>query len=183
MKNGKLTAKCLGIITDKQDRECLQKATANDIPSIVVDRKTDEPPEEYDMRLTAAIRTLQARSQASGTPVIALMGWLHILSPVFLMQFRSHVINVHPSLLPKYGGKGMYGNHVHKAVLQAKETESGISLHMVEQEVDTGKVLIQKTCPVYPDDSADTLRLRVQGLEKEWYPRLLEMMERGEVRL
>lgn len=183
MKNGKLTAKCLGLITDKHDRECLQKAADNNIPSIVVDRKPDEPPEEYDMRLTAAIRTLQTRSKSNGTPVIALMGWLHILSPVFLMQFRGHIINVHPSLLPKYGGKGMYGKHVHEAVLQAKETESGISLHIVEEEVDAGKILMQKQCPVLANDSADALRIRVQELEKEWYPRLLEMIQRGELQL
>lgn len=183
MKNGKLTAKCLGMITDKDDRECIAKAQAAGIAHIVIDHKANEPTEEYDMRLTAAIRTLQTRTGVSGTPIVALMGWLHILSPVFLMQFRGHIINVHPSLLPKYGGKGMYGKHVHEAVLQAKETESGISLHIVEEEVDTGKILMQKPCPVLADDSADALRIRVQELEKEWYPALLEMIQRGEVRL
>ncbi|MEK7171381.1 MAG: formyltransferase family protein, partial [Patescibacteria group bacterium] len=82
---------------------------------------------------------------------------------------------------PKFGGKNFFGQSVHEAVLSAHETETGMTIHFVEEDVDTGKIILQKTCPVLPNDTPDTLKDRVQTLEKEWYPRVIQMFADGKI--
>ncbi len=186
MKDGSLTAKCLGLITDRNDRGCIAKAEAAKIPITIVEKKEGEGREEYDKRLHAAIIHLVQSGQrlagsgsslsAHRSSLIAALGWMSILSPWFIKQWPNKIINVHPALLPKYGGKNMYGNRVHQAVLDAGEKESGITIHLMDEGVDTGKILLQKTCPVLPGDTVETLKERVQGLEREWYPKVLQMI-------
>jgi phosphoribosylglycinamide formyltransferase-1 len=84
------------------------------------------------------------------------------------------VINIHPALLPKYGGKGMYGANVHKAVLASKDKESGITIHQVNQDYDKGKIIFQATCPIQPKDTPETLAARIHELEHQHYPRVIE---------
>ncbi|MFH1444425.1 MAG: phosphoribosylglycinamide formyltransferase [Candidatus Peregrinibacteria bacterium] len=178
-KRGELKAKCLGLVTDRADRPCIDKAKAADLPFVVVTRVNGESREEFDRRVQEAIVSLGGEKNT----VIAALGWMFIFSPWFIQTWKNRIINVHPALLPKHSGKGMYGHHVHEAVLAAGEKESGISIHLMDEEVDTGRVLLQKTCPVLPDDTPETLQQRVQELEKEWYPKVLQMIELGEVKL
>jgi phosphoribosylglycinamide formyltransferase 1 len=160
LQDGSLKATCLGLIADKPDRGCVTKAKTAGIPVRVADTE----------HLSSAITELGGDAET----VIALMGWMWILPETFV---RAHtVINVHPALLPKHGGEGMYGRHVHEAVLKAGDKESGITIHRVDAGVDTGEILLQKTCPVLPDDTAETLQARVQELEKEWYPKFLDQI-------
>jgi len=179
MKKGELTATCLGLVTDRPDRGCIEKAKTAGLPLKIVERVPDEPREAFDRRVQEAIVALGGGKDT----VIAAMGWMFIFSPWFIAERKSRIINVHPALLPKHGGKGMYGHHVHDAVLAAKEKESGVSIHLMDEGVDTGPVLLQKTCPVLPGDTSATLQQRVQELEKEWYPRVLQMIESGEISL
>lgn len=104
--------------------------------------------------------------------LIVLVGYMRVLTKTFLQKFPK-VINVHPSLIPKYSGKNFYGQSVHEAVLQNKESETGMTIHYVDQGVDTGQIILQKTCPVHPDDTPETLKARVQELEKKWYPEVI----------
>lgn len=134
-----------------------------------------EAREEYDKRLDAAVRELLP---ASNENLIACMGWQWMLSPWFVEAYRHRILNVHPALLPKHPGA-----HAHELVLAAKETESGMTIHLIDEGMDTGKILLQKTCPVLPGDTSETLKARVQALECEWYPRVLEMINRGEMLL
>ena len=94
-----------------------------------------------------------------------LAGYLSILSPEFIKKWSRKIINIHPSLLPKFGGKGMYGMNVHRAVIEAKETESGCTIHFVDTGVDTGEIILQIKVPVLSDDTPEVLQKRV--LEKE----------------
>lgn len=186
--DGSLQSKCIGLITDSPNRGCIEKAKAANIPVVIVDKKPDESRENFDRRLQQAILQLCTQPKTKNLKpetgaIVACMGWLWILTPWLIRQFPNRILNVHPALLPKFGGKGMYGHHVHDAVLAAKEKESGMTIHLVNDSVDTGKILLQKTCPVLPDDTASTLQARVQELEKEWYPKVLEMMERGAIQL
>ncbi len=178
-KRGELKAKCLGLVTDREDRQCIDKAKEADLPFIIVTRVNGESREEFDRRVQEAIVSLGGGKDT----VIAALGWMFIFSPWFIQAWKDRIINVHPALLPKHSGKGMYGHHVHDAVLAAGEKESGVSIHLMDEEVDTGRILLQKTCPVLPDDTPDSLQQRVQGLEKEWYPRVLQMVESGEILL
>ncbi|MBL7966516.1 MAG: phosphoribosylglycinamide formyltransferase [Prolixibacteraceae bacterium] len=104
--------------------------------------------------------------------MIVLAGFLWLVPRSLTELFT--VINIHPALLPKYGGKGMYGAAVHKAVLAAGETESGITIHMVNQEYDKGDIVFQAKCPVLPGDTPETLAARIHELEYQHYPRVIE---------
>lgn len=179
---GELRMTPLGLITDRTDRGCIEKAKAADLPVEIVERAKGENRGDYDKRIDAAARDLMGNIPADDV-VMAAVGWMFVFSPRFIGTWRNRIINVHPALLPKHGGGGMYGHHVHDAVLRSGEKESGVTIHLMDEGVDTGRILLQKTCPVLPGDTAATLQARVQELEKEWYPKVLEMIERGEVRL
>ncbi len=172
MSAGTLQARCLGLITDGPERGCVAKAKAAGLPVCVVEKTPDETREAYDAKVTAAVKSLDEHNSA----LLALMGWMHILSAKFVNAFPGRIVNVHPALLPKYGGKGMYGDHVHTAVLAAKEAESGITIHFVDEGVDTGKIIVQKKCSINADDTVESLRERVQVLEREWYPKTLQKL-------
>jgi phosphoribosylglycinamide formyltransferase-1 len=89
-------------------------------------------------------------------------------------MYSERIVNIHPSLLPKYGGKGMYGDKVHEAVIAAGEKESGITIHRINEKYDDGAIICQKTCPVLPNDTPDSLASRVHDLEYEWFPKIIE---------
>ena len=105
---------------------------------------------------------------------IVLAGFLPLVSPVIIDAFPNRIINIHPALLPKFGGKGMYGAHVHEAVIAAKETQTGITVHYVNERYDEGAVIFQAVCPVFPDDTADDVAAKVHALEYEHYPQVIE---------
>lgn len=111
--------------------------------------------------------------------LIVLAGFLCILQPPIISSFAGKIINIHPSLLPKFGGKGMWGMNVHRAVIEAKESESGITIHYVNAEIDGGTVILQARCPIYENDTAETLAQKVHELEYEHYPRVIESLLNG----
>ena len=105
---------------------------------------------------------------------IVLAGFMWLIPKTLLDAYRGRIINIHPALLPKFGGKGMYGEHVHEAVIKAGERESGISIHYVNEKYDEGDVIFQARCPVLPDDTAASLAARIHELEYEYYPKVIE---------
>jgi len=104
--------------------------------------------------------------------LIVLAGFLWLVPPEFVEAFT--IINIHPALLPAYGGKGMFGSFVHEAVTRNKEKESGITVHLVNKEYDKGEHLLQIRCPVYPDDSPETLAERIHDLEHKYFPKAID---------
>jgi phosphoribosylglycinamide formyltransferase 1 len=108
--------------------------------------------------------------------LIILAGFLLKIPDAFIKAFPNRIINIHPSLLPKYGGKGMYGANVHKAVLENKETESGITIHLVNEEYDSGEILLQAKCAVLTGDTIETLAEKIHKLEHEHFPRAIEKL-------
>lgn len=106
--------------------------------------------------------------------LIVLAGFLLKIPDAFIKAFPNRIINIHPALLPKHGGKGMYGANVHKAVIDNKDLESGITIHYVNEEYDKGEVIIQARCKVEPDDTHETLAKKIQQLEFEYLPRAVE---------
>lgn len=106
--------------------------------------------------------------------VIVLAGFLKKIPELLIEAFENKIINIHPSLLPKYGGKGMYGANVHRSVIENGETESGISIHQVNSEYDKGELLAQYKCPVYKTDTVELLSKRIQELEHKYLPIVLE---------
>lgn len=110
---------------------------------------------------------------------IVLAGFLKMVPSEMVLHFNNRIINIHPALLPKYGGKGMYGDRVHKAVIAAGEKESGITIHYVNEHYDEGDVIFQASCEVLPTDTPETLAQRVHRLEWEYYPKVIERLIQG----
>jgi phosphoribosylglycinamide formyltransferase-1 len=126
----------------------------------------------------AADRTLAAALSTANVDWVLLAGYLRKLGPVTLSTFRDRILNIHPSLLPRFGGRGMYGRRVHEAVIASGDTESGASVHLVDEEYDHGAVLAQARVPVLPDDSPETLEKRVMAAEPGLYVELLKQIRR-----
>jgi phosphoribosylglycinamide formyltransferase 1 len=114
----------------------------------------------------AVVTTLQAHQ----VDLIVLAGFLRKIPTSLISAYPNRIINIHPALLPDFGGKGMYGKHVHEAVRQSGTTRTGITIHLVDQQYDHGAHLAQYTCPVEPTDSAEDIAKRVQKLEHAYYP-------------
>lgn len=106
--------------------------------------------------------------------IIALAGYLKMVAPAIISRYRGRVVNIHPGLLPKYGGKGMYGHFVHEAVVKAREKETGVTIHIVDEIYDHGTVLACEKVPVFPEDTPDELAQRVLKVEHTLYPRVLK---------
>ena len=108
--------------------------------------------------------------------MIVLAGFLWKIPAALIKAFPHRIINIHPALLPGYGGKGMYGLHVHQAVIDNKEKESGISIHYVDEIYDHGQVIFQAKCPILQHETAESLAQRIHKLEHEHYPRIIERL-------
>lgn len=118
--------------------------------------------------------TVLRELQGQRIDLIVLAGFMRLIPIEMVRAFRQRIINIHPALLPKFGGKGMYGHHVHEAVIAAQETESGITIHYVNERYDEGEHIAQFRCPVLPDDTPDSLAERIHGLEHAHYPGVVE---------
>ena len=112
--------------------------------------------------------------------LIVLAGFMLFIPPFLIDNYPHRIVNIHPSLLPKYGGKGMYGMHVHEAVKENNEKESGITIHFVNNEYDRGEIIAQYSTPVSPDDSAEEIAEKVHKLEYAHYPSIIEKIIREE---
>ena len=117
---------------------------------------------------------LHKKLQNIEVDVIILAGFLLKLPTIMVDNYPNRIINIHPSLLPKYGGKGMYGSNIHKAVIKNKELESGISIHFVNQNYDEGKIILQKKCSISDNESVETLIHKIHKLEHNYFPVAIE---------
>lgn len=136
------------------------------IETLRLSPKMFESEEEYDRELLAALRE-------RGIEMILLAGYMRRLPPGVVEGYRGRILNIHPALLPKFGGKGMYGLHVHEAVLASGEAESGVTIHLVDGEYDTGAIVAQERVPVLDGDTPDTLASRVLEVEHRLYPHVV----------
>ena len=112
--------------------------------------------------------------QTEKIDIIVLAGFLLKIPEAFVKTFPNQIINIHPSLLPKYGGKGMHGMHVHKAVIENKESESGITIHYVNEEYDKGEIILQAKCDLNEEDTPESLAAKIRKLEFEFLPKAIE---------
>jgi formyltetrahydrofolate-dependent phosphoribosylglycinamide formyltransferase len=119
---------------------------------------------------------------AAGIDFIALAGFLWKIPPTLIAAFPHRIVNIHPALLPKYGGKGMYGSRVHQAVLDASDTESGITIHYVDEQYDHGATIFQAKCPVLSGDTSEALAQRIQELEHAHFAPQLEQLMLGHLK-
>jgi phosphoribosylglycinamide formyltransferase 1 len=158
------TAKVALILSNSKEAHVLTRAQNLHIPTCVFNHN----------ELYHSHKVLE-KLQEEKTDCIVLAGFLLLIPAEIISAFRNRILNIHPALLPKYGGKGMYGMKVHQSVIQNKEKQSGITIHYVNEKYDDGNIIFQATCEVYPEeDSPALLQSRIQELEHWYYPRIIE---------
>jgi phosphoribosylglycinamide formyltransferase-1 len=148
-KTGALGASTAVVISNNSGSGALARAKKEGIPWYHLSDETHPNPQGLDQAILDAMRE-------HAVDVIALVGYLKKLGPRTLSRFAGRILNIHPALLPKFGGKGMYGMHVHEAVIASGETESGVSIHIVDAEYDTGPVIAQARVSIEPTDTPET---------------------------
>lgn len=151
------------VYSNKQDAPVLAKAAAMDVPVYTFGRPAFYQGDEV-------LEHLRQRD----TQLIVLAGFLWMVPPAIIAAYPRRILNLHPSLLPRHGGKGMYGHHVHAAVLAAGDQHSGITLHFANEQYDKGDILLQAHCPVLPQDTPDSLAQRIRQLEHRFLPVAVE---------
>jgi phosphoribosylglycinamide formyltransferase-1 len=155
------------ILSNKPDAYVLVRAKNLNVPSVVFDR--------HSFNETDDIIKLLKKEKID---FIVLAGFLWMVPVNLILAYPGRIINIHPALLPKYGGKGMYGARVHEAVIQSGDKESGISIHYVNEKYDEGSIIFQAKCEVLQDDTPDSLAHRVHQLEYKHYPEVIEKVVR-----
>jgi phosphoribosylglycinamide formyltransferase 1 len=173
-KSGTLNAVPAVVISNNSDSGALARARQESIPCTCLNSKTHPFPESLD---EAILESLLRHS----VDIVILAGYMKKLGTKTLRRFSGAVLNIHPALLPKFGGKGMYGIHVHEAVLAAAEKETGVSIHLVDEEYDRGPVIAQTRVPVMPEDTPETLAARVLVQEHVLFSAVLQKIARGEI--
>lgn len=172
IKKSQLAAKIELVISSSSQARGLEYAHAASIPTLVVPQKQFASPAEFSQA------TFEPCRQA-GVHLVVMGGYLkHVPIPP---DFERRVVNIHPALLPSFGGKGFYGRHVHEAVLESGARLSGCTVHFVDNEYDHGPIILQKTVPVLDDDTPDTLAARVFAAECDAYPEALRQIAAGKV--
>jgi phosphoribosylglycinamide formyltransferase-1 len=174
--NGEITGRVVTVISNNSDSGALRRAGAAGAEAVHLSSKTHPEPGALDEAVSLAL----TRNQVD---VVMLAGYMKKLGPALLERYRGRILNTHPALLPKFGGHGMYGMRVHEAVLRAGETESGPSVHLVDAEYDTGRVLAQAQVPVEAGDTPETLAARVQERERRLVVAVLGQIAQGEFAL
>lgn len=157
---GALAAQVVMVISNNGGSLALRRAAAAGLKTRHLSSRTHPHPAGLDTAICAAL-------QASAADWVLLAGYMKKVGPRTLSAFHRRILNVHPALLPKYGGRGFYGRKVHQAVVDAGEVETGATVHFVEEDYDTGPIIAQTRVPVQPDDGAEEVERRVQAAERK----------------
>ncbi len=171
-KAGKLSAEVVLVVSRKANAYGLERAKNEGIDTFVYNPKNYETKE-------AAHRDLMEMLEEYEVEYIALAGYLKLLPERIVKKFQGRITNIHPALLPRYGGKGMYGHYVHEAVLASGDKETGVTIHLVDEIYDNGRILEQAKVPVLPGDDPDKLAARVLEMEHKIYAEALENLIQG----
>ncbi len=160
-------AQVVAVLSNKKSAKVLERADRLGIPAFYFN-KVAFTNEEGVIKIIQALRP----------DLIVLAGFLWKIPEIFIESFPNQIINIHPALLPKYGGKGMYGEHVHRAVKENQEVETGITIHFVNENYDEGAIIHQSTTTLLPSDDVDEIAQKVHQLEYEHFPKVIEQVLR-----
>ena len=169
IRNKQLPAEIVLCISNRSQCGAMEFAQQNGISTLHITEKQFASFDEF-------AETMVERLKEHPIDIILLAGYMRKVPDAVVAAFPDRMLNIHPALLPKFGGEGMYGIHVHTAVLEAGETETGATVHFVNEEYDKGEILLQRTVPVLPDDTPETLAARVLECEHRLYPDALEKL-------
>jgi phosphoribosylglycinamide formyltransferase-1 len=173
---GRLSARVAVVISNNRESGALRRAHAANVPAVHLSSRIHPDLEQLDLALLETLASARV-------DVVLLAGYLKKLGPETLRRYAGRIVNTHPALLPKFGGKGMYGSRVHEAVLAAGDVETGVSIHLVDAGYDTGRVIAQCRVPVLPGDSVADLASRVQAREREFVVETLVELAESNLKL
>ncbi len=177
IKQGRITnAEIALVISNKADAGALEIARSNNIPAAHLDQKQFTSEDEFTKALILILDEYCVN-------FIVLAGYLKKLSPAIIRRFRNRIVNIHPALLPAFGGKGMYGLRVHEAVIACGARISGASVHIVDEEYDHGPVVLQRTVEVAGDETPETLAQKVLNVEHGLYAEAIRLFAEGKVKV
>ena len=168
IENGRLSAEARVLISNRKSAGALDVAARHGVPAAALTRKDFDSDEAFD-------REILRLFQKHGVDFVVLAGYLRLLTPVLVREFPNRILNIHPALLPSFGGKGMYGHHVHEAVLAHGCKVSGVTVHLVNEQYDAGPIVLQRCVPVEEGDTPDTLAARVLVEEHRAFPEALQL--------
>lgn len=174
VKAGYLDCKIEIVISDNEKAYGIERAKENDIYAVALSKK------QYGDKLSDEILKI---SQERNVDLIVTAGFLSIIKGDLLKKFKNRIINIHPSLIPSFCGKGMYGLNVHEAAIEYGVKISGCTVHFVDEGTDTGPIIIQKSVPVFAEDTAELLQKRVLEKEHEALPEAIKLIETGKVKV
>jgi formyltetrahydrofolate-dependent phosphoribosylglycinamide formyltransferase len=175
-ERGELDARVVLVISNNSAAGALERARKHGIPDLHLSGRQFATQEEFDARL------LEVLSEYNVDMVI-LAGYMKLLSPTVVKAYRHRMLNIHPALLPCFGGKGMYGIRVHQAVIDSGAKVSGVSVHIVDEQYDHGPIVAQRTVPVLDDDTPESLAQRVLVQEHKIYPEVIQLFAQHRIRV
>ena len=173
-KNNKMNAQVVAVISNNSDSMALQRARNEKIPAYHLSAKKSGSEDSLAKEILDVL-------SKHGVDMIFLAGYMRMLHISVLEKYDHRIFNIHPALLPKFGGKGMYGMNVHKAVIEAGETETGVTIHRVNAEYDSGEIVAQTKVPVMEGDTPETLAARVLAREHEFLVEVLSDISEGKI--
>jgi phosphoribosylglycinamide formyltransferase-1 len=175
-KEGRLHAELAVVISNNSESTALERARREGIPRYHLSSATHPDPAQLDAAIMRAL-------EDHGVDLVILAGYMKLLGPQTLARYRGRILNIHPALLPRFGGKGLYGKKVHEAVLAAGERVTGVTIHLVDERYDAGPIVAQSEVPVLEDDTVDSLAARVLEREHQLFAETLEKIVQGEIDL
>jgi phosphoribosylglycinamide formyltransferase 1 len=174
--SGQIAGEIVLVICNNRKAYALERARTHQIETLVISET------EFDSE-TAFSEELLRHLADRNVELICLAGYMKKMPKNLIRAYYNRILNIHPALLPKFGGKGMYGIHVHEAVLAAGEAETGATIHLVDEVYDNGRIVAQRRVRVEPDDTPESLQLRVLEIEHQLYPETVAKIASGELRL
>jgi len=175
-RDGRLQAEPLVVISNNHDSQALERAKKAGIPAFHLNAKTHPDPDLLDDSIVEKLKEY-------GVELVILAGYMRKVGNSMLDAYKNRIINIHPALLPKHGGNGMYGMRVHEAVIAAGEIETGITVHLVNEDYDEGSIIAQCRVPVMPSDTPQTLAVRVLAREHQFFVETLIQIASGAINL
>ena len=173
---GEIDAKVALVVSNRPDAGVLQRAARHAIPTAVIDPKAYDDEVRYVEDLTASL-------DSRGVNFVALAGYLRKIPSPIVARFKNRMLNIHPALLPSFGGKGYYGRRVHEAVIEHGVKWTGVTVPLVDEQYDTGPIVLQEPVKVEPDDTPETLAARVLKTEHKLYPKAIGLFAEGGIRI
>lgn len=173
-KSGKITSKVVLVISNNSGSGALETARKNQIPAYHLSQKLFTSEAEFNKKFIALLKKYNI-------DLIILAGYMKMIDPQIIKLYKKRILNIHPALLPEFGGKGMYGMNVHEAVLKAGRTITGATVHLVDEVYDNGAIILQKEVTVKKNDTAETLAGRVLKTEHKLYPTAIRLFEEKKI--